>query len=99
MEKFFGGEAFTTEEIVEGMPQGRAERPDHPRVLRICRQRAGTGYADLQHERAAARRGHRLRLVGEASGEPVEITADPAAPAVAFVFKTVADPFVGKLSF
>ena len=37
--------------------------------------------------------------VGEANGEPVEITADPAAPLCAYVFKTVADPFVGKLSF
>ena len=37
--------------------------------------------------------------VGESGGEPVEITADPAAPLCAYVFKTVADPFVGKLSF
>ena len=34
-----------------------------------------------------------------ADGEPVEITADAAAPTCAYVFKTVADPFVGKLSF
>ena len=29
----------------------------------------------------------------------MEITADPAAPLCAYVFKTVADPFVGKMSF
>ena len=32
-------------------------------------------------------------------GSPVDITADPAAPLCAYVFKTVADPFVGKMSF
>ena len=38
--------------------------------------------------------------VGETKdGEPVEVTADPDAPLCAYVFKTVADPFVGKLSF
>ena len=35
----------------------------------------------------------------DANGNPVEIAADPDAPLCAYVFKTVADPFVGKLSF
>lgn len=39
-------------------------------------------------------------VVGEnADSEPVEITVDDTAPTCAYVFKTVADPFVGKLSF
>ena len=33
------------------------------------------------------------------TGQAVEITADPAAPLVAHVFKSVTDPFVGKLSY
>ena len=35
----------------------------------------------------------------DANGDPVEVTADPDAPLCAYVFKTVADPFVGKLSY
>ncbi len=33
------------------------------------------------------------------NGEPVEIKPDPNAPLTAFVFKTTADPFVGKLTY
>jgi len=32
------------------------------------------------------------------TGEPVERTADPTAPFSAYVFKTIVDPFAGKLS-
>ena len=34
-----------------------------------------------------------------ATGEEVELTPDPTGPTVAFAFKTVADPFVGKLTY
>ncbi len=42
---------------------------------------------------------HNSVLAEDASGEPVELTCSEAAPTVAYVFKTVADPFVGKLSY
>jgi elongation factor G len=32
------------------------------------------------------------------TGDPVEITADPSAPFAAYVFKTMIDPFAGRLS-
>ena len=35
----------------------------------------------------------------DAAGEPVELTVDPNGPLAAVCFKTVADPFIGKLSF
>jgi len=35
----------------------------------------------------------------QATGEEVELAADPAGPLVAQVFKTVADPYVGKLQY
>ena len=34
-----------------------------------------------------------------ATGEPVELANDPAGPLGAFVFNTLADPYVGKLQF
>lgn len=39
-----------------------------------------------------------IEAVDAKTGEPVERLADPAAPFSAFVFKTVNDPFAGKLS-
>ena len=38
-------------------------------------------------------------LAENASGEPVELHCDETEPTAAYVFKTVADPFVGKLSY
>ncbi len=35
----------------------------------------------------------------DANGEPVELHCTEAEPTAAYVFKTVADPFVGKLSY
>ena len=34
-----------------------------------------------------------------AGGDPVEMAADPAGPLAALVFKTAADPYVGKLTY
>ena len=42
---------------------------------------------------------HNSVLAEDANGEPVELTCAEADPTVAYVFKTVADPFVGKLSY
>ena len=38
-------------------------------------------------------------LAEDANGEPVELTCAESEPTAAYVFKTVADPFVGKLSY
>ena len=35
----------------------------------------------------------------DADGEPIELTPDPNGPLAAVCFKTVADPFIGKLSY
>jgi elongation factor G len=39
-----------------------------------------------------------FRAQGPSNGAPIERSADPEAPFSAFVFKTVIDPFAGKLS-
>ena len=38
-------------------------------------------------------------LAEDAAGEPVELHCTVDEPTAAYVFKTVADPFVGKLSY
>ena len=37
-------------------------------------------------------------LAEDANGEPVELHCTEDEPTAAYVFKTVADPFVGKMS-
>ena len=89
MEKFFSGEPFTTEEIVQGMATGVRGGQITPV---FCGSAVNMNVLLPGADTAAA--------VGETKdGDPVEITADPDAPVCAYVFKTVADPFVGKLSF
>ena len=98
MEKFFEGEAFTTEEIVQGMASGVRSGQITPV---FCGSAVNAQALDmlLYNMNVLLPGADTASAVGESGGEPMEITADPAAPLCAYVFKTVADPFVGKLSF
>ena len=98
MEKFFEGEAFTTEEIVQGMASGVRSGQITPV---FCGSAVNAQALDmlLYNMNVLLPGADTASAVGESGGEPVEITAAPAAPLCAYVFKTVADPFVGKLSF
>lgn len=98
MEKFFEGEPFTTEEIVAGMAAGVRSGQITPVFCGSSVNRQALDML-LYNMKELLPGGDTASAVGEANGEPVEITADPAAPTCAYVFKTVADPFVGKLSF
>ena len=99
MEKFFEGEPFTTEEIVAGMAAGVRTGQIMPV---FCGSAVNLQALDmlLYNLKELLPAPDAAPAVAEtADGEPVEIAADPAAPTCAYVFKTVADPFVGKLSF
>ena len=99
MEKFFEGEAFTTEEIVQGMAAGVRSGQITPV---FCGSAVNMQALDMLlynmnvllpgADTAAA-------VAEDKDGSPVDIAVDDAAPLCAYVFKTVADPFVGKLSF
>ena len=99
MEKFFEGEPFTTEEIVAGMAAGVRTGQITPV---FCGSAVNLQALDmlLYNLKELLPAPDAAPAVAEtADGESVEIAADPAAPTCAYVFKTVADPFVGKLSF
>ncbi len=99
MEKFFEGEPFTTEEIVQGMATGVHSGQITPV---FCGSAVNNQALDmlLYNMNVLLPGADTAAAVGETKdGEPVEVTADPDAPLCAYVFKTVADPFVGKLSF
>ncbi len=99
MEKFFGGEEFTKEEILSGLRIGLSSGDIVPIV-------ACSGYMneavdmllDFVKEVAPDAESFKQKAKTE-DGEDIEIAVDPSAPLSSIVFKTVADPFVGKLSY
>ncbi len=100
MEKFFSGEEFTPEEMKKGLCAGIADgsivpvfcgsalnnQCVVPLMDAIVEYMPSPG--DLAPEHAKKHN----------SDEVVEVKADANAPASALVFKTIADPFVGKIS-
>ena len=100
MEKFFGGEPFTTEEIVEGMRKGVKDGLITPV---FCGSAVNQQALDMllfnMHKLLPSPQHDAAILAESASGEPVELHCDETEPTAAYVFKTVADPFVGKLSY
>ena len=100
MEKFFGGEPFTTEEIVEGMRKGVKDGLITPV---FCGSAVNQQALDMllynMHKLLPSPQHDAAILAENASGEPVELHCTVDEPTAAYVFKTVADPFVGKLSY
>ena len=99
-EKFFSGEQFTRDEIIKGIHNGVHTGAITP-VL--CGSAATLEGIDMlldslvDHLPSAWEAGS--ETAQDASGESVEIACTDEAPLAAYIFKTVADPFVGKLSY
>ena len=97
---YFGGEPFTTEEIVEGMRKGVKDGLITPV---FCGSAVNQQALDMllfnMHKLLPSPQHDAAILAENASGEPVELHCDENEPTAAYVFKTVADPFVGKLSY
>ena len=99
-EKYFSGEEFTPEEIIVGVSQGVKNGSISPvfcgdALLTYGVEQLLNGLIWLAPS-AADKAGE---LAMDLDGEPVELTANDEAAAAAVVFKTIADPFVGKLSY
>jgi elongation factor G len=98
MEKFFDAGTLTQEELVEGLKRGIAAGRLFP--VFCTSASANVGIPPLLDALAAyvespAERPFRAR---DAEGEAVSVEADDQAPAAAFVWKTVADPFAGRIT-
>lgn len=100
MEKFFSGEPFTTEEIVNGLAKGCRSGAITPVFCGSAVNQQGLDMLLYNLEVLLPSPADVPAVLAEdAAGEPVEVTCDPAGSLAAYVFKTVADPFVGKLSY
>lgn len=99
MEKFFEGEQFTQKELIDGIHNGMNKGMITPVV---CVSSATLDGIDMllkeisllvpSPEESAAVQAE------DAQGNPAEISYDSSAPLSSVVFKTIADPFVGKMS-
>jgi len=98
-ERYFEGTPPTDEELARLIVQAVAEGHLIPMVC--VSGKTGVGLPELLDALAlcALPPDRVKRVATSAAGEPVELTADPAGPLVAQVFKTRIDPFVQKLSF
>ncbi len=99
-EKYFSGEQFTRDEIIQGVHNGVNNGTISPVLCGSCTTLEGIDMlldcvVDLLP--SPWEKGNEVAV--DANGEPVEVKCTAEAPLAAYVFKTVADPFVGKLSY
>ena len=100
MEKYFGGEEFTPEEIAQGMKLG-VKSGDIAPVF--CGDAASLAAIDAFLNGiialAPSAEDNGAEKATDASGNEVEVKVSASDPTAAIIWKTVADPFVGKLSY
>jgi len=101
MDKYFSGEPFTDEEVSQGIKQGVKSGDIAPVLCTSAVQKLGIHLfldsvmklipAHCEKEKIIAR--------NAANNEPVELKTDDSETLAVRVFKTIVDPFVGKISF
>jgi elongation factor G len=100
MEKFFEGEEFTPEEIITGVSQGVKDGSLCPV---FCGDAASTygieQFLSTLTWLAPSAEDKGAETGVDVDGNPVEVAVNAQAATAAIIFKTVADPFVGKLSY
>lgn len=99
MEKFFESEEFTPEETIKGLKAGVADGSLYP-VFGCSGYNLDAVDILLDGICSIAPAASVLTETAEdENGELVEVKCDSEAPLAAICFKTIADPFVGKMSF
>ncbi|MDD6279994.1 MAG: elongation factor G [Oscillospiraceae bacterium] len=99
MEKFFEGEPFTQKELIDGIHNGMNRGIITPVVCTSAVDMAGI---DMLLKEVELLLPNPCEVFPAEAYTPaknvVEIKCDKQEPLTAFVFKTIADPFVGKMS-
>lgn len=99
-EKYFSGEQFTAEEILSGIKKGVKDGSITPVVCCSAFTLAGVDLVlDMICELLPSPAEALEETCTDAAGNPVKVECTADQPLAALVFKTVADPFVGKLSY
>lgn len=100
MEKYFAGEEFTPDELIMGIANGVRRGEIAPVFCGATQLLEGVDqllngliWLAPWAETVAGEIGHDM------AGEPVKLTVNEEAQPVVTIFKTVVDPFVGKLQY
>ena len=102
MEKFFNGEEFTHDEIQKGLRKGVVNGDVVPVVVGSAL--GGIGFQTLFEmiydymPTPVESRGGEVEGVNPDTEDPIVRKVDMQEPFSAFVFKTIVDPFIGKIS-
>ncbi len=99
LEKYLGGEELTQEELVNGLQLGVAAGKLVPILAGSALKNIGINFLlDGVVNYLPSPQGRQVSIVG-ASGGQEAVEPDPKGPLAALVFKTTADPYVGKLTY
>lgn len=99
--KYLDGETLSTEEVMQGLREAVRTGTVVPVLAAAAGGNLGTvplldALRDLAVSPADA---GPVAAIDPTTGEPIELTADASGPLAALVFKTTADPYVGKLTY
>ena len=100
MEKYFSGESYTPDELILGLASGVRRGEIAPvfcgsatELEAVDQLLNGLIWLAPYAESVAG------ELAVDVNGDPVELKVNPDGQTAAVVFKTVVDPFVGKLLY
>jgi elongation factor G len=98
-ERYLEGEELTEAEIIAGARKAISKGDLVPILASSANQNIGVAeFLETVREFLPSPLEGPKPIMKDSSGSATEFQVDPAAPLAAFVFKTTADPFVGKLS-
>lgn len=99
-EKYFSGEPFTPEEVIVGVSKGVKSGAICPVFCGdALLMRGMEQFLDGLTWLAPSALEKSGEIAADIDGNPVELSVNPDGATAAIVFKTIADPFVGKMSF
>lgn len=100
MDKYFSGEEFSKEEIHHALRRGTSRRLIVPVLCGSAVKNQGTRLLlDAMCEYLPSPNETEEVLAEDTNGELLELQADASLPLAAQCFKTIADPFIGRLSY
>ena len=98
-EKYFSGEEFTPEEVIVGVSKGVREGTITPVFCGDAQSTYGIEHLLNGITWLVPSADEKNEVGTDINGNPVELSVNSNGATAAIVFKTVADPFVGKLSY
>ena len=100
MEKFFMGEPFTDAELLQGVRKGIRSGEIHPVYCGSAVKEIGIErLLDLVVEYLPTYAERGTVTAYDANNNPVQLMTSEEEKPSAFIFKTIADPFAGRISF